>query len=100
VLTCSRPNVPRSILWFFRAAALIGLAMMWLGPRAWRPFAASALLASMGAGALMTMGTVRQSAEPGGGRMEIRLGKLLLAVVGVGLLGAAGVVAVADCERR
>jgi hypothetical protein len=90
--------MPTSVLWFFRVVASIGLATMFVGPKGLHGYGASAFLAASGAGALaMTAGTWRgtELALGGGGTW---LTRLLLVTIGLGLLGAAYAVAVADCR--
>lgn len=96
MLSCSAPNLPAGVLWSLRAAALAALAVMFAGPPWLRSYGACALLASIGAGAL----TLTTSSWRGAGPRGIRFGKLLVVLIGLGLLGSACVLMVSDCRLR
>lgn len=96
MLSCSGPNIPASILWFLRAAMLVGLALMLFGPKGVRSYGASALFASMGMGAI----SLTTASWHGAGAREVSLGKVMVVVLGLCLLGAASAVLVVDCGLR
>jgi len=88
------PNVPAAVLWLLRATALAGLAVMLAGPAGLRAYGTCALLASAGAGALM----LTRSDWRGAGPLGIRCGKLVVTMIGLGLLGGAYLAVFSDCR--
>ena len=96
MLSCSRPNLPAGILWFLRVVALVATGVMLFGPAMIRSFGASAVLGSMGIGAVSLATASWQGASPGG----ILFGKLVIVVIGLCLLGAASAVLIVNCGLR
>jgi hypothetical protein len=96
MLSCSRPNIPVGVLWLLRVVALVATAIAFFGPTRVRSYGACAVFGVMGIGDISSTTASWQSAGPGG----ILFGKVVVVVMGLGLLAAASAVLIVDCGLR
>jgi hypothetical protein len=88
--------MPVSILWVLRILALTGLIVFLFTSGRFHLYGESSLLGASGLGAISLL----TASWKGAGQWEILFGKVLVVVVGVGLLGAGCAVLVVDCGVR